>query len=138
MNARRMIFALTVALMATGIFAQNQELKVKITDNNNVTTEVTNISTSSSSSCNTSDFPVYQGSTKTDVDFADLKSVTVRHDKPAEDSNNYITVELLFKDGKSGLYEMIRHIRFTGVSEKGDFSIKVPDVNMIDVVEKHY
>ncbi len=138
MNARRMIFALTVALMATGIFAQNRELKVKIVDLKDVSTVVTNISTSSSSSCNTSDFPVYQGSTKADVNFADLKSVIVRHDKPAEDSNNYITVELLFKDGKSGLYEMIRHIRFTGDSEKGDFSIKVLDVNMIDVVEKYY
>ncbi len=42
------------------------------------------------------------------------------------------------ENGKSGLYEMIRHIRFTGVSEKGDFSIKVLDVNMIDVIEKYY
>jgi len=127
-----------VALMATGMFAQDRKLKVRIVDLNDVSTVVTNISTSSSSSCNTSDFPVYQGSTKTDVNFADLKSVIVRHDKPAEDSNNYITVELLFKDGKSGLYEMIRHIRFTGISDKEDFSIKVLDVNMIDVVEKYY
>jgi hypothetical protein len=138
MNARRMITAGLVALMATGVFAQSRELKVKIVDLNDVSTVVTNVSTSSSSSCHTSDFPVYQGSTTTDVNFADLKSVIVRHDKPAEDSNNYITVELLFKDGKSGLYEMIRHIRFTGVSEKGDFSIKVLDVNMIDVLEKYY
>lgn len=138
MNARRMIFALSIALMTTGIFAQNRELKVKIVDLKDVSTVVTNITTSSSSSCDTSDFPVYQGSTKTDVDFADLKSVIVRHDKPAEDPNSYITVELLFKDGKTGLYEMIKHIRITGVSEKGDFSIKVPDVNMITVVEKYY
>jgi hypothetical protein len=138
MNARRMITALSVVLMTTGIFAQNRELKVKIVDLNDVATVVTNISTSSSSSCNTSDFPVYQGTTRTDVNFADLESVIIRHDKPAEDSNNYITVELMFKDGRSGLYEMIRHIRFTGVSENGDFSIKALDVNIIDVVEKYY
>jgi len=138
MNVRRMVTVGVVALMATGMFAQDRKLKVRIVDLNDVSTVVTNISTSSSSSCNTSDFPVYQGSTKTDVNFADLKSVIVRHDKPAEDSNNYITVELLFKDGKSGLYEMIRHIRFTGISDKEDFSIKVLDVNMIDVVEKYY
>jgi hypothetical protein len=91
MNARRMITVGVVALMATCIFAQNRELKVKIVDLNDMSTVVTNISTSSSSSCNTSDFPVYQGSTKIDLNFADLKSVIVRHDKPAEDSNNYIT-----------------------------------------------
>ena len=125
-------------MIATGIYAKDRELKVRIVDLNDEATVVTNISTSSSSSCDTSDFPVYQGSNKTDVNFADLKSVIVRHDKPAEDSNNYITVELLFKDGKSGLYEMIRHIRFTGVSESGNFSIKVLDVNMIDVIEKYY
>ena len=138
MNARRMITILMFAVITTGLFAQDRELKVKIVDLKDVSTVVTNVSTSSSSSCDTSDFPVYQGSSKTDVNFADLKSVIVRHDKPAEDSNNYITVELLFKDGKSGLYEMIRHIRFTGESEKGDFSIKVLDVNIIDVLEKYY
>jgi hypothetical protein len=138
MNARRMIMTLVAALLVNSIYAQDRALKVKIVDLNDVATVVTNVSTSSSSSCNTSDFPVYQGSTKTDVNFADLKSVIVRHDKPAEDSNNYITVELLFKDGKSGLYEMIKHIRFTGVSEKGDFTIKVVDVNMVDVLETYY
>ncbi len=138
MQVKRLITALLIAMIATGIYAQDRELKVRIVDLNDEATVVTNISTSSSSSCDTSDFPVYQGSNKTDVNFADLKSVIVRHDKPAEDSNNYITVELLFKDGKSGLYEMIRHIRFTGVSESGNFSIKVLDVNMIDVIEKYY
>jgi hypothetical protein len=138
MNARRMIMTLVAALLVTSIYAQDRVLTVKIVDLNDVATVVTNVSTSSSSSCNTSDFPVYQGSTKTDVNFAELKSVIVRHDKPAEDSNNYITVELLFKNGKSGLYEMIKHIRFTGVSEKGDFTIKVVDVNMVDVLETYY
>jgi len=138
MQVKRLITALLIAMIATGIYAQDRELKVRIVDLNDEATVVTNISTSSSSSCSTSDFPVYQGSTKADVNFKDLKSVIVRHDKPAEDSNNYITVELLFKDGESGLYEMIRHIRFTGVSESGNFSIKVLDVNMIDVIEKYY
>jgi len=138
MQVKRLVTALLIVMIATGIYAKDRELKVRIVDLNDEATVVTNISTSSSSSCDTSDFPVYQGSNKTDVNFADLKSVIVRHDKPAEDSNNYITVELLFKDGKSGLYEMIRHIRFTGVSESGNFSIKVLDVNMIDVIEKYY
>ena len=138
MQVKRLVTALLIVMIATGIYAKDRELKVRIVDLNDEATVVTNISTSSSSSCDTSDFPVYQGSNKTDVNFADLKSVIVRHDKPAEDSNNYITVELLFKDGKSGLYEMIRHIRFTGISDKEDFSIKVLDVNMIDVIEKYY
>lgn len=138
MKAKNLIAAVLFTLLVSGLSAQNRELKVKIVDLNNVTTVVTNVSTSSSSSCNTSDFPVYQGSTKADVNFADLKSIIIRHDKPAEDPNNYLTVELEFKDGKSGLYEMIKHIRFTGVTESGDFSIKAQEVSMIDVVEKYY
>ncbi len=124
-----------VFLIITGAFAQPPQFKVKITDTKGVTTIVERVSSSSSSSCNTSDFPVYQGTEKRDVDFSDLKSIIVRHDQPAEDANNYITIELVDKKGKSGIYEMIKNIRITGKSESGDFSVKINDVETIEVLD---
>ena len=118
-----------------GTFAQ-EGVTVKITDLKKVTTTLTNASTSSSSSCNTSDFPVYQGSTLTEIDFADLSWISVRHDLTASDPNNYMSVELSFKDGKTGIYEMVKHIRFTGRTPEGSFSLKVMETNTVEVVQK--
>jgi len=123
-----------LTLVMLGVNAQGPKLKVRITDTDGTATVVSNVSSSSSSSCNTSDFPVYQGTTKTDVDFNDLKKVIVRHDLPAEDKNNYLTVELIMNSGESGLYEMIRSIRITGKSEEGNFSVKAFDVQAIEVL----
>lgn len=130
--------ALLVTLIVTGVFAQKKEYTVKVFDLQDVTTVLENVSSSSSSSCESSDFPVYQGATKTDINYADLKSIIVRHDQPAEDPNNYVTVELEFMNGKTDLYEMVKHIRITGTSESGNFSIKIKDVNMIEVMHKPY
>lgn len=131
-------FWTAILLMAfvMGTFAQGQGPTVKITDLKKVTTTLTNASSSSSSSCNTSDFPVYQGSIKTDVDYADLTWISVRHDLKASDPNNYVSVELTFKDGKTGIYEMVKHIRFTGKTEEGNFSLKVMETNTVEIVHK--
>ena len=118
-----------------GTFAQEQVV-VKITDLEKVTTTLSNASTSSSSSCNTSDFPVYQGSTLKEIDFADLSWISVRHDLKSSDPNNYVSVELTFKDGKTGIYEMVKHIRFTGRTSEGSFSLKVIETNTVEVVQK--
>lgn len=138
MSTKRVFTALLVVLIVTGVSAQKKEYKVKVFDLQDQTTILTKVSSSSSSSCESSDFPVYQGSTKTDIDFADLKSVIVRHDQPAEDPNNYITVELEFLNGKTGFYEMVKQIRIVGTSEAGSFSKKIIEVNMIEVLHKPY
>lgn len=114
---------------------QAQVVEVKVTDLEKVTTSITQASTSSSSSCNTSDFPVYQGSTMKEIDFDDITWISVRHDLKASDPN-YISVELTFKDGKTGIYEMVKHIRFTGKSAEGSFALKVKDVNTVEVIHK--
>ena len=129
-------FLLTTLLLATFVmasFAQEQGVSAKITDLKKVTTTVTNPSSSSSSSCNTSDFPVYQGSELRDVDIADLTWISVRHDLTPSDPN-YVSLELTFKDGKTGIYEMVKHIRFTGRTTEGSFAIKVMEVNTVEVV----
>jgi len=139
MSAKRISTVLLFAMIVAGVSAQDRDLKAAIVDVNEKKTIVTRVSSSSSSSCESSDFPVYQGSTKTDVNFADLKNVIVRPDVPAADPNNYLTVELIFKNGKSALYEMVKHIRIIGTTESGEkFSIKIMDVNMVDVLHKLY
>ena len=117
-------------------FAQDGEaVTAKIIPVEGETVTVHRVSTSSSSSCMTSDFPVYMGTEKLDVDFSELTELYVRHDIPASDPNNYMSVELIFDDGREGIYEMVKHIRFTGKADNGSYSIKVSDVNMIQVVK---
>ena len=135
MNPKKVVSLLLLALVLLGANAQNPKVKIKVVDTNDVATIVENVSSSSSSSCNTSDFPVYQGTSKTDVNFRDLKKVIVRHDKPAEDNTNYLSVELITKNGESDIYEMIRSIRITGKSEDGDFSVKIIDVKTVEILD---
>lgn len=135
MKARMIWSSLFLMVFGTGLFAQGEGVTAKITDLEKVTTTVTNVSSSSSSSCGTSDFPVYQGSETRDVDIADLSWISVRHDLTPSDPN-YIKLELTFKDGRTGIYEMVRYIRFTGRTEEGSFSIMVKDINTIEIIKK--
>lgn len=124
-------------LVSVGLaaYAQGTSVTVKITDLKKVTTTVQNASSSSSSSCGTSDFPVYQGSTLQDIDIADLTWISVRHDLSPSDPS-YIKVELTFRNGSSGIYEMVRYIRFTGKTDEGSFALMVKDINTIEIVQK--
>ena len=132
MKLRKIWTVLILATFVMGLYAQGEGTTAKITDLEKVTTTVWNVSSSSSSSCGTSDFPVYLG---TDVDIADLTWISVRHDLTPTDPN-YIKLELTFKDGTSGIYEMIKYIRFTGKTEEGNFGIMVKEINTIEIVQK--
>ena len=132
MRLRTIWTALLLVGFGLANYAQDRGVTVKITDLEKVTTTVRNVSSSSSSSCGTSDFPIYLG---TDVDIADLTWISVRHDLTPTDPN-YIKLELTFKDGTSGIYEMIKYIRFTGKTEEGNFAIIVKDINTIEIVQK--
>lgn len=138
MNAKRIIPTLWLVLLVAGVFAQQKDYKVKVFDLQDQTVVLQDVSSSSSSSCESSDFPVYQGTEKKEVNYADLKSIMVRHDLPAEDPNNYVTVELEFLDGKTSLYEMVKHIRITGSSEAGSYSKKISEINMLEILHKPY
>ena len=124
-----------LVLFGVATYAQGKSITVKITDLEKVTTIVQNASTSSSSDCGTSDFSVYQGSTLKEVDIADLTWISVRHDLTPSDPN-YIRLELTFKDGTSGIYEMVRYVRFTGMSEEGNFALMVKEINTIEIVQE--
>ena len=135
MIQRTILTAFLLVSFGLATFAQERSVLVKITDLEKVTTTVQNASSSSSSSCGTSDFPVFQGTESKDVDIADLTWISVRHDLTPSDPS-YIKLELTFKNGSSGIYEMVRYIRFTGTSEEGSFAIQVKDINTIEIVQK--
>ena len=135
MRQRTFLSAILLVSFGLATFAQGKSVTVKISDLEKVTTTVQNASSSSSSSCGTSDFPVYQGSDQKDVDIADLSWISVRHDLTPSNPS-YIKLELTFKNGTSGIYEMVRYIRFTGKTEEGNFAIQVKDINTIEIVQK--
>ena len=133
---RRTIWtAVLFVLFGTALFAQRQGVTMKVTDLENVTTTVQNATSSSSSSCNTSDFPVYQGPEEKDVNIGDLTWISVRHDLTPSDPN-YVKLELTFKDGRTGIYEMVRYVRFAGRTEEGNFAKMVKDINTIQIVQQ--
>jgi hypothetical protein len=135
MRLRTIWIALLLVSFGLAAYGQGKSVTVKITDLKKVTTTVQNASSSSSSSCGSSDFPVYQGSTLQDVDIADLTWISVRHDLSPSDPS-YIKVELTFLNGSSGIYEMVRYVRFTGKTDEGNFAIMVKDINTIEIVQK--
>jgi hypothetical protein len=135
MIQRTILTAILLVSFGLAAYAQGKGVTAKITDLKKVTTTVQNASSSSSSSCNTSDFPVYQGTETKEVNIADLTWISVRHDLTPSDPS-YIKLELTFKNGTSGIYEMVRYIRFTGKTEEGSFAIQVKDINTIEIVQK--
>ena len=135
MRQRTILTAILLVSFGLATFAQGKSVTVKISDLEKVTTTVQNASSSSSSSCGTSDFPVYQGTSEKDVDLADLTWISVRHDLTPSDPS-YIKLELTFMDGTSGIYEMVRYVRFTGKTEEGNFAIMVKDINTIQIVQE--
>ncbi|MDF1573944.1 MAG: hypothetical protein P1P86_01960 [Bacteroidales bacterium] len=133
---KRTIWALTLLIFfGVATYAQGNGVTVKINDLEKVNTTVMNASSSSSSSCNSSDFPVYQGTEQKDVDLAGLTWISVRHDLTPSDPN-YVKLELTFKDGTTGIYEMVRYVRFTGKTEEGNYSKMVKDINTVEIIRK--
>jgi hypothetical protein len=135
MMTRKTIFTvMLLVFFGLSAFAQRRGVTVKINDLDKETTTVQNATSSSSSSCNTSDFPVYQGTEEKDVDIADLKWISVRHDLTPSDPN-YVKLELTFKDGSTGIYEMVRYVRFAGKTDDGNYAKMVKDINTIEIVQ---
>ena len=122
-----------LALSILEVQAQQGVPPVKVMDLNKVETVVYNITSSSSTSCMSPDFPVLRGGSRKDVNFNDLAWLTVRHDIPT-DNDAYITVELTSRNGQTETLEMIKSIRFTGRTDSGDFSIQVKDINTLQVM----
>jgi hypothetical protein len=136
MKFRMYLTGLLLAGFVMASPAQEKSIAVKITNLEKETTTVTNPSTSSSSSCNTSDFPVYQGTELRHIDFADLSWINVRHDLTPSNPN-YVSLELTFKDGNTGIYEIVKHIRFTGATAGEKFTLAVKEINTVEIVHSN-
>ena len=126
---------LLLALLMMGAYAKEPAATIKVVDIRDVTTVVTRASSSSSSSCHSPDFPVLRGGSYRDVNFNELSRIIVHHDQQVKDAANYIGIELVAKDGKAEVLEMIKHIRFTGNTKNGEFSIMVKDIKTVEVIE---
>ena len=133
MSTKHSISAILLLMLMAVATAREPGYILKITDIEGTTTLVTRASSSSSSSCNSPDFPVLRGGDRKDIDFRELRWITVLHDKPASDADFYIDVELTLKDGSIEKYEMIKNIRFTGKAGDEDFSIEVKDINTVQI-----
>ena len=137
MNIKKMTAGLALILSLSWIYGQESVPPIKVIDKNSETTMVYDASSSSSSSCNSPDFPVIRGGSRKDINFNDLSWITVRHDKPAS-NDLYVTVELTTRDGEIEVMEMIKQIRFTGKTGEGEFSIPVREISMVQVMHPSY
>jgi hypothetical protein len=131
---KRLFSFLALLTWVLGVHAQEQRFMIKIVDNQEQTTLIENATSSSSSSCNTSDFPVFQGGSRTDVNLRDLNRIVVHPDQSTKNDEVYIAVELINRNGESSMTEMIRKIRFMGDTKDGRYRKKIEDIHTVDVI----
>jgi hypothetical protein len=134
MNLKKLISALVLLSWIVGVNAQQQRFMIRVVDNHNQTLMVENATSSSSSSCNSSDFPVYHDGSRSDVNLRDLNRIIVHPDRSTKNDEIYVAVELIDRNGESSMTEMIRNIRFMGQTGDGRFSRKIEDIQTVDVV----
>jgi hypothetical protein len=134
MKRVKWIPVLLLMLWSAGLMAQPQRYTIKITDTQNQTTLVENASSSSSSSCNSPDFPVMQNGNRTDVNYRDLDKMIVHPERPTSNDEVYVAVELVGRDGKSSMIEMIRNIRLMGTTADGRYSKKIDEIRSVEVI----
>lgn len=135
MFIRKVIATLTFSLVIFGLYAQEPS-KVRIVDLDDVATVIDKTTTSSADG--SGDFPVYLYGEKQMKKFDDLYMILVRHDLPASDPGVYISVELIDMEDKSSIYEMAKYMRVIGAAESGSFSIKIMEINTLQVMRKGY
>lgn len=135
MFLRKVFATLVLSLIVSGLYAQEPS-KVRIVDLEDVDTVIDNATTSSAGEGG--DFPVYLEGEKQMKKFDDLYMILVRHDLEASDPNIYICVELIDMDDHSSVFEMAKYMRVSGAAESGPFSIKLKEVNTLQVMRKGY
>lgn len=135
MFSKRVFVSLSLTFLLLALIAQDP-VKVRIVDLEDMATVIEN--TTSSSADGSGDFPVYLFGEKQMKFFDDLYMILVRHDLEASDPNIYISVELIDMDDNSSVYEMAKYMRISGKTESGSFSIKIKDMNTLQVIRKGY
>ena len=134
MKTKWIPLAFVLIFFATGLIAQGQRFMVRITDTQDQTALLDNATSSSSSSCNSSDFPVLQQGTRTDVNFRDLNKIVVHPDRATQNDEIYVSVELIHRDGTSEMTEMIRSVRLMGNTDDGRYRKRIDEIHQVDVI----
>jgi len=134
MRLKILISAVALWTWIVGLHAQGQRFTLEITDTQNQVTLVENASSSSSSSCNSPDFPVYQDGSRADINFRDLDRIVVHPERATSNDEVYVTVELIDRKGESEMIEMIRNIRFMGNTRDGRYNKKIDEIRTVDVL----
>lgn len=135
MFLKKALSSLALILLFMGLFAQ-EPVKVRIVDLEDVATVIDRASTSSADQ--SGDFPVYLDGVKQMEKFENLYMLLVRHDLEASDPNIYICVELIDLDDHSSVYEMAKYMRVSGNTDDENFSIKLKEINTLQVMRKGY
>ena len=133
---KKLIGSVIMVMLTLGAFAQGTRSKTKVVDAKNQSVIVYGAMPSSSLSCQVGDFPAYRDDSLTTVDFRELQKLIVRHDLPAKLDTSYVSVEMVTKDGESEVYEMSKFTRIIGDTEEGSFSMKVKDVNSLEIEQQ--
>jgi hypothetical protein len=136
MVLRKISAVLVLSVLVTGIYAQSPAVKLRIVDLENVATVIDHATTSSSNE--KGEFPVFLNGVKDMKQLNDLYMILVRHDLQASDPDIYISVELIDMDDRSSIFEMAKYMRVSGSTAEGSFSIRLNDVNTMQVMRKGY
>ena len=135
MILKRVFASLAISLFILALHAEDPT-KVRIVDLEDVATQIENATSSSANG--EGDFPVYLYGEKQMKKFDDLYMNRVRHDFEARDPSRYISVELIDMADNSSIFEMAKYMRFSGASNAGTFSIKLLEINTLQVMRKGY
>jgi len=136
MVLKKISAVLAFSLLVTGIYAQSPAVKLRIVDLENVATVIDHATTSSSNE--KGEFPVFLNGVKEMKQLNDLYMILVRHDLQTSDPDIYISVELIDMDDRSSVFEMAKYMRVSGSTAEGPFSIRLKDVNTMQVMRKGY
>jgi len=131
---RKLYLLLLLGAIFVSATAQNEVIGLRVTDLEKNRSDLTEFRTSSGTKDN--DFPVYVFGEKQPLLFEDVYMILVRHDVEASNPDIYITIEVINLQDKSTLYEAAKYMRIAGNKEGGPFSIKLNQLNGMEVLRK--
>jgi len=133
MNRKLSLIFLLGAICLSAI-AQKEAIGLRVTDLDKNRSDLTEFRTSSGTIGN--DFPVYVYGEKQALMFKDVYMILVRHDVEPSNPDIYVTIEVIDLQDNSTLYEAAKYMRIAGNKDGEAFSIKLNQLNGIEVLRK--
>lgn len=133
---KKLILLICLSVSTIGALAQRDIVKIRLVDLEKNQSDLTAFTTSSSNEKN--EFPVFHYGEKQYQSFDDLYMILVRHDLKASNPDIYIKVELIDLEDRSTIYEMAKYMRISGKKGEKAFSIKLVELNSLEVIRKNW